>query len=752
MARKPKVDPVAIPEDGRIWPDWLKEIPPQSVGGRGNPDYYRFQYDRLNLMAMTEAAPGKPLLVGYDSMRRGILEAARMAGVSEQDVVDRRSSLDKAHDLVAALKDTPESALEAMDEELTAVESAMDEAEKAVVGAIDELRNTNNTASLRAASWDERKKRWRSLLGRIRGLRQKARKPVYRRNEYHADTELVQGASHVLRFMAYVGRSDLDSKVFRFAKHHGHMAIGIYCARNQCDVHPTGGVIGSMAFDSCTLVLPPGHGKTEVGQHFMLLAIAQDNQIQALIGHAQGDMAKDIKKKIGGYFETENANARRFLSLFPLKLSDQDNNSNSLRLQLKNPTKSPTIRAHGILSRVNGGNASMIWLDDPCDQDIADQAVQRKRVFNRINGTWLRRLRGMKNTFLLITTTLWHQDDPVSRRIGQARADERQHRKKTQKIILLKCGGPNDKPAFKPLWPAMYPEAYLRKVYKEMANPSLYSAVYRCDPTAEEARIIKKLRFYDPLSKEHQDFMASAIKRLSLDPAATRERKNDRAGMLFLANGQIRTIVKDDFGESVSFESRIRILEAREIQATQTDLVETSVQYCIDRRVDYVHVETRGGYVATAEMFHNTYGIEAIRHDPTIAGKGDRLRACAAMLEDGNAASGIRAVVEFPGRQLPDGTWEPLEEILWVCKQFTDYGFNKDDHVLDAGTQVFIYLASEVGVGLGAQIQRQMKADDSKANRLAVMFKAQREQSMMESGKTGNPGIEEYAWCRANQY
>lgn len=740
-----------IPTAFREWPSWLNELPPAQIKGKPNPDHYRCLLDRLNLQALVDVGPGSTLPHGYDSLRRGIVDAAKMAGIDEAALNDRRSAIDKAHDLVTAMREMPESVFEHADEVVSAVEQTMNEADQAVLDAVTELRETGNAGTTRAADWDARKKAWSSLLSRVRTLRQRARKPIPRRNEHMPDHDLVQGAAHVLRFMAYVGRSDIDGKTFRFARHHGHMAVAIYCVQNKVEVHPRKGTITGMATEECDLILPPRHGKTEIGIHETLLAIGLDPMTQQLIGHAQSKMAEDILGKIASYFDTENANGRRYLSLFPAKLADYDNNAHSLRVQLANPPKAPTIRAYGMTSRISGGNANRIWFDDPCDQDIADQPVQRDRVFNRMNGTWLRRLQG-KKTFVLTTSTLWHQDDPVSRRLHQTASDMRQKRKITRKIVRLKCGGPSDKPPFKPLWPELYPEAFLRRVYKEMANPSLYSAVYRCDPMAEEAKLIKRLRFYDPTSVQHADFMRSAIKRLSLDPAATREQHNDRAGALLLANGEIRSVEKDAAGgEVVSFEHRVRILEAKEIHATQSDLVEASYTYCVEKRVDYIHVETRGGYVGTAEMFKNQYDIDVIRHDPTNAQKGDRLKAAAPAIEDANAASGIRAVVEFPGRQLPDGSWEPLDEFAWLCKQILEFGYHKGDHSVDALTQVILYLAPDIGIGLSARIQRQVHHDDSKVNRLALIFKAQREQAEWESSKTGNPNMEEYAWCRSNQ-
>ena len=115
---------------------------------------------------------------------------------------------------------------------------------------------------------------------------------------------------------------------------------------------------------------------------------------------------------------------------------------------------------------INGRDADEIWFDDPCDQELSTQPTERDRIWDRMNGTWRLRKRDSQNRFEIITTTLWHHDDPNSRQLALIR-------NKTVKFraLVLPCGGPEQN--FKPVYEECYPAASLRAVYAQMRNPRL---------------------------------------------------------------------------------------------------------------------------------------------------------------------------------------------------------------------------------------------------------------------------------------
>lgn len=738
-------------------PDWVGQLPPDVIDGKPNPAYYRAQLNALNLANLEGLRNGKPL-PGYDSHQRGIIEAARLAGLDTKRIGDTRTEMEKAEDAVVKIMDREILAL--TESEIGALEILMDQGESRVQDAIRELRAKPGAvaSSTEAQRWQDIKKGWRSILSRLKVLRKRAMLALPRKisPSESADQELIFRAAHVLRFMAYVGRPDNDLRqeagtgvadderlTFMFGRHHGHMALAYYLARNRMElsdgIHAS--VIPGYHYEGLIIVMAPGHGKSSYGIHTVLLEVALDPKLQCLITHAQAPKAQAIKGKIGSFLDEATSGGRKFLALFPLKLADTDNNKSYMRLESDDYSKSPTIGAHGVRTKVSGDDAGFLWLDDPCDQEIMEQEGQREVVDDRINGTWMQRLRGTR-TFYLITATIWHQDDPVNRRIMQSESQSKMQGKNKQvacKVLRMTCGGPSED--FRPLWPEVYPASYLKRRWTQMRNPGLYSAQYRCDPVAPEARVIRKLRFYDPKSVEHQEFIRTAVRRLSLDPTATDNADSDHAGVVNLACGDIKTETQIDGGTETIMEQRVRLTDAKQIRATQTDLKDEVLEYARHLKVDYLHIETRGAFAGLAEMFEQI-GIFPIRHDPTNVPKKVRLRAAASAIEDGYVTSGIRACFEMPGVSNESGELVCDPDYQWLASQILDFGFTGADHGVDAITQVIIYLTKteQLMVGTtGTVSQVAMRHDDSKAARMKQVLKAIREESGSSHGQSSQP-------------
>src|SRR5690606_27760932 len=119
------------------------------------------------------------------------------------------------------------------------------------------------------------------------------------------------------------------------------------------------------------------------------------------------------------------------------------------------------------------------------------------------------------------------------------------------------------------------------------------------------------------------------VRRLSIDPSATNSEKSDKAGVVYLGEGFVTWRDKNGV---VHEEKRIRILDAFEIRANQSEIVEHARTYTRDHPTDYVHIETRAAFHATAELWQSRWGTDVIRHDPTNQKKGVRLKSCAPML------------------------------------------------------------------------------------------------------------------------
>lgn len=729
--------------------EFFGQSPKRLVGGKANPEFYRWQLDVLNASALEALNGGKVPKFNYDQMIRGIMSAASYAGLKAEDLMDQRTELDKAKDVVNALCADPDRiwAMD-VDETIRLIEIAFDK-------VIEQLREAMKTARKNGECIDRTeydkfvalKKEWCNRLNRVGRLRKEVLNPVCRPliGESKPDEELAQRASQVLRFMVYVGRSsitghdkELPHGIYDINLHHGQMALGMYLARNKIELANRDGYLEGMKYESVMITVGPGHGKSEYGCFATLQQIGMDPYTQGWIVHSQLDGAQKNLRYIAQHLDPSTPQGARFLSLYPVELARKknktiENNATKIKLKTARAVAQPTLTASGVYARKSGGDANWIWFDDTCDQIMATQEQERKRALDRINGTWLPRLRG-QHTFNFTTNTVWHEDDPNLKRLREDGAKSRYNRRIYKCVIP--CGGPTTDPEFFPVWRSFYPASFLREQYKKK-GPYLYSCIYQCNPISEESRQVKKVRLYDPADKEHVDFMAGSIKRLSLDPSATMNSHSDKAAMLYVADGSVRQITSNpDGGETVSDERRLRVLDGRQFLATQSVLVEETKNYCVGHPVDYVHVEVRGAFNAIAEMFKNQHGLDTIRHDPTNRSKADRFKAAAVMIDDSSAGSGFRAVVEFPGVYDDRGRLIPHPSVEWLIKQIMDFGFTGEDHGVDALSQVCIYLMPELRIGSGAVTDKLLRTDDRAGNRMAMEYaRMNAEHKARESGQ-----------------
>lgn len=423
---------------------------------------------------------------------------------------------------------------------------------------------------------------------------------------------------------------------------------------------------------------------SEFASHYLALEINLRPSTQALYIHAIADKAQEQKAHVARLFTKESAAGRRNTSIWNHQLDKTDNNKTKMRLKLPERSKSPTVTSTGIMSAQLGADTNIQILDDIVPQSDVDQPTERDRRFKILSGTFGTRQRG-QDTFRVVIGTFWHHDDALSRlwKIGDTSDLYVRSRQKT--------GGPNTSPPFKPLWPEVFPAQELRRRFDEMNhNISLWSANYMGNPITEEARLIKTLAYFDPDSVEHMDFMAGARCYVTVDPTATNKEKADKAGLVYVAVGDVQTDYANDGNVTTGFMTKARIVDYKEIHVNQVELADTVAQYSMARPVHQVHVETRSGYHATADILQNKYNIEAVRHDPGPKNKEQRLKACAGIID--NSLQGLQALVEFPGVPHTDGKLGPDEKHKPFYNQFLDFGYAPDDHCVDAVTQLLNYL------------------------------------------------------------
>ena len=776
----------------------LPPLPPAiGADGRANPEYYRAQLNRLNqINEHWLVTKGKPV-GGMESSRKAIMQAAAMAGLEVNELDDTRSAIQRIEDAIDRIVvGEAESILE---EPEAVVRAIMDGCETAIAKCDDFIQSARETVERkaevdRARRKRENSKRLRGLMAAVLRLRELARHAV----PAGTPDRMVPAfeASHLLRFMCYVYRSDLTTKrslprdtIPKIADHHCKIAFRYWVARYKVTYLVRGTVEeerdrpdlfgrkqGWMrdATDCKGLIVlcPPRHGKSSIGTAALTLEINKNHRLQSAIAHAQEGKATENMRHVAIAFKgrghrEDNAIGRRNLSLFPASLAKRDNDAMNMRLHADTPTRDPTLRGRGVKSGIGGANLDFLWGDDIVSPEEATQPGAREITATKWINQWMKRLQG-ESAFMLMTVTLWQDDDTTGRLLKLIAKGEL-----PIAVCILPAGGPRRKERngtviepWQAVWPEMYPSRWLREQAAGMTAYD-YSCQFECDPIPDSERVVKKLRMcitaidegetsvpdwvYAQV-REHQRFMASAQFHYSIDPAATsreqadtQRHKADETGAVYAAVGPVREMAKTESGSVLFGESRqsIRFLDALKFMASPVDAVAAFGEMWRRQKVDKVHVETAGVGKATSELIRNNYKLPSsalIEHKPGRRNKKARLRGVSAMLDDAGADVGLPgATVEFAA-VWRNGRPELLENLKWLWDEILNFGFVASDHGADATSQLLEFLSTEVRVGgtVSLAAHEYAATDESVAtrtrSRLVQMF-----EKIGDAGKPTNP-------------
>lgn len=491
---------------------------------------------------------------------------------------------------------------------------------------------------------------------------------------------------------------------------------------------------------------------TEIAIHYAGLEIGLRPRTQGIYLHARADESIKNLAAIKRFVNPRDGIGQRHLSLFPSKLTASQNDAHRMRLDVKNPPKSPTFTAASTDMKALGADGDFQIWDDVVPQSDAERPTERKRRASLLSGTFASRKRSRK-AFTLVIGTLWHYDDALMNMINQAKLAARTNGQQgiMYGVNIQRCGGPKEKhgvPAWKSLWPKQYDVFRLKKKYHEL-GASLYAAAMMADPMTDEQRIVKRLRLYDPLdqSGEHASFLKSSRKYISLDPAATKNRDSDKAGIVYAGMGDVRTEVENDGVKTIKMETRIRLFNCHEIYATQSDLTEYVLNFAKYQEVDYVLVEAIGGFKGIVEMFEGL-GIDAIPMTTKGKDKESRLRGVAPAIDDICANLGFRAVVEWPGVWEGEGEMRRLvlhPMFKGLAEQVLDFGVCANDHMLDGLTYLVGYLAPELSIGRGI-ITEQVKRVQQEVGdpRLLAMYKSYERSEKLRNAATSEEFEQEW--------
>lgn len=707
-----------------------------ATDGTINLAHFRERYSRLNRKVEIALAGGGKLPHGFAQYQKSLDSELKLHGLSLKDILDDRGEARKLDDAVERLIAAPESALmEEADATLLKIrercERAVQDADRVLREKQEELdeamaRQRSEEAE-QAESRADSAKRWMRRIETVLRIREMVRKPVP--TFANPVRSSAWRATRALRLMIAVFRSDVATgdPILDIGPHHVAMSIDFWRARDQVTMFAKGFPLypkgGCKSHDSdchgLIVLAPPRHTKTTFVGAAIASMIADNPKMQWKFTHCIEDGAIQNKHLVGQCFtwglpKYETPVSRRMKAIFPNLPKAKRCSDTVLRLYAE--TKDPTIFAAGLTNAVSGANADGVWADDYVDRKVVEQPSARDRDHKELTQKWMRRVQG-KNYFVILSATLWHEDDATGRLMAQANAGEIDYI-----VSLHRVGGPNSSPPFFSIWDR-YPPAELRKIYRTMRDPLGYARMYEIDPRAASDRIVKRLALYlsgfgdclRPTPEQrreveaHREFLKSARFYLSLDPAATTHDKSDKASLGYFASGTVKRIERTEDQEITRTVDRIRLIEARQFAANQLEGVEAVKDFAIMRKVDEVIIEGVSGYRVSGELIQREFPGVRVHIKHPQAGSGNRgasklirLKRVAAMLDDGLRDVGLNPpVVEFPGILNEKGEMIPDPSFKWIMDQIVYAGKTGEDHGLDMTTQACAHLQGEVMIGEG---------------------------------------------------
>ena len=231
-----------------------EKVPPSVVDGRPSRAHYRVRLANLaNLNESHMIQFGAPV-AGLASSMAAIRTEARLAGLSDVDIGDQRTDMERATGAVLQLLAEPTEAMELKERDLdlaiAAVDRGMDHIEAMcadiIEGRADEAVRTGSPwgSADDARKALDRGKAWRGRLERVKRLQHRAKTPCPKGSNPR-QTASIQ-AAELGRFMLYVGRSNMPgfikqgpaACVFKLARHHAKMIVDLWEAEHGVRYDP----------------------------------------------------------------------------------------------------------------------------------------------------------------------------------------------------------------------------------------------------------------------------------------------------------------------------------------------------------------------------------------------------------------------------------------------------------------------------------------------------------------------------------
>jgi len=419
-------------------------------------------------------------------------------------------------------------------------------------------------------------------------------------------------------------------------------------------------------------VMPPGSGKTELllgTEAIMPLATNPEMRIHCVVGDEPH--APDWCQYVRNYMDNP-----RLRAIHPDAEVDrrQSDTAKQFTMKRKHNKKDPSFFCVGVLQGAEGYRSDRLIGDDVVQRKAMFESSYRKQVISAWWLTWQERLEPTGDSRLI--NTRWHDGDlmgDIIRKVRDDGMDYKVHVIAPERILQADGTAVPGKSH----WASRFPTKLLRQKY--VRDPSGFSCTHWGIPVMDGGQKVEQLRFYDQATWEPP----IGERWLSVDPAGTEEDpKADETAighwLLCEVEGWPRMYLLDAWN--------VKIRAERIIEKVKPMLVPSNGE---PRRADFILIERKG------TMYRESYAYrELVRQIPggqfrsyVPAGnrsKGDRLRWCAPLLENGT--------ILFPGQFVTDERGREMLAIIprlrWLADQILQFGsVNRDDGV-DMTTQM----------------------------------------------------------------
>jgi len=245
--------------------------------------------------------------------------------------------------------------------------------------------------------------------------------------------------------------------------------------------------------DRLMVEMPPRHGKTNLGLHFLAWYMARNPADQIVLASYNAMIAGHFGGKVRGllsrpeYQRLHDQQAKFGATLDP-DLQGRE---------LWQTTQGGVFRAAGMGAGTSGFGGCGIYIDDFVKgREEADSETQRGKVSDTYSAELYPRLMPRSNgkrPWIVMTYTPWHQSDLGQEEVAQMRDGNGDLWWIVRLPAVAEADDPLGREQGEALWPERYPLPVLDRIRSvlDRKNPRDWPALYQCRPAAMEGTFYK---------------------------------------------------------------------------------------------------------------------------------------------------------------------------------------------------------------------------------------------------------------------